>query len=248
MQLKVDTLGGLTCRQLIPQEKTADPELAFIICHGFGASGEDLIGVGAELIRHNPEFARKVRFAFPEAPLSLDQFGMPGGRAWWPLDVNRLMQSIEQGEFRDLSHDTPPGLVEARGMLHELVEQVAAQNNLPLSKVVLGGFSQGAMITTDLALHLEEPPAALCVWSGTLLCRDKWEVLVKKRGPLKVVQSHGTQDPILPFEAALWLRDMLQESGFDVTFLEFTGDHTIPNMVIERTADLINGLLAPKTA
>ena len=54
------------------------------------------------------------------------------------------------------------------------VSAVAAATNLPYRRIVLGGFSQGSWVTTDVALRLEEPPAGLCILSGTLIVRDEW--------------------------------------------------------------------------
>jgi phospholipase/carboxylesterase len=99
------------------------------------------------------------------------------------------------------------------------------------------------MLATDVALRLDEAPGALCVWSGTLLCEEQWRELAAKRGPLKVLQSHGTVDPILPFEAATWLRDLFTESGFDVDFIEFPNVHTIPAEGVTHLAELLVSLL-----
>ena len=101
------------------------------------------------------------------------------------------------------------------------------------------------MIAADVALRLPEPPAALCIWSGTLLCEAVWRAQAEARGTLRIFQSHGRTDPILPYAAAEWLRDLLTESGLEVEFLEFPGVHTIPAEAVERTAailqEIVNG-------
>ncbi len=84
------TLGGLSCRVLQQASPGASLELAVVLCHGFGAPGDDLVSLAPEILRARPELAQKVRFVFPEAPLSLAGQGYGGGRAWWPLDVQRL--------------------------------------------------------------------------------------------------------------------------------------------------------------
>ena len=117
--------------------------------------------------------------------------------------------------------DTTTGLPAARAKLMSLLEVLQGEQGIPLSRIVLGGFSQGSMLTTDVALRLPEPPAALCVWSGTLLCEDEWRQQAQEaqsRGSLRVLQSHGYDDPILPFEAAKWLRDLLESSGSAIDF------------------------------
>ena len=150
---------------------------------------------------------------------------------------------MEHGEFRDQRESTPDGLDEARELLTELVEAVGNEWQLGPDGVVLGGFSQGSMIATDVALRLPEPPAALCIWSGTLLCEADWRAQAESRGALRIFQSHGRTDPILPYAAAEWLRDLLTESGLEVEFLEFPGVHTIPVEAVERTATILQELV-----
>ena len=186
-----------------------------------------------------PHLAERVQFVFPAAPLSLDDQGLYGGRAWWPLDVARLAAAIERGELRDQRRHFPAELPEARDGVMELLKILQDETQLPLSRFVLGGFSQGSMIATEVALRLPQSPAALVIWSGTLLCEDVWRELAATHRGLPVLQSHGTADPILPFEAAVWLRDLLQEAGAEVEFIEFYGPHTIPLEAIERTIALL---------
>lgn len=237
-----EQLGGLACRT-VQQVDGVKPELVVILCHGFGAPGTDLVGLGAELMQCQPRLMESTQFIFPEAPLSLEKFGFYGGRAWWPLDVAKLNAAIERGEFRDQRKYNPPELVEARRLLTALVDEVRGRTGLPASRIVLGGFSQGSILATDVSLRIDEAPGALCVWSGTLLCEEQWRELAAKRGPLKVLQSHGTVDPILPFEAATWLRDLFTESGFDVDFIEFPNAHTIPREGVTNFAELLVSLL-----
>ena len=148
----------------------------------------------------------------------------------------KLNAAVESGDFRDQRNDHPEGLVEARKKLTALVDEICEQTDLELSQIVLGGFSQGSMLATDVALRLPDPPGLLCVLSGTLLCEDDWRELAAERGELPVFQSHGNQDPLLPFQAAEWLRDLFAESGMDVEFLPFTGPHTIPAAAVGRIA------------
>jgi phospholipase/carboxylesterase len=109
--------------------------------------------------------------------------------------------------------------------------------------VVLGGFSQGAMVTTDLALRQDEAPAALVILSGTLLTEAEWRTRAPRRKGLSVLQSHGRQDPILPFDDAVALRELLQEAGLSVDFLPFDGPHSIPEEALDRLGALLLSLL-----
>ncbi|MAG95011.1 MAG: phospholipase [Planctomycetaceae bacterium] len=244
MNLRRTQIGSLNCCIVDALPEGVDPSLVVILCHGFGASGEDLVPCGAELLNWKPALAQSVRFIMPAAPLALDDQGMPGSRAWWHIDMVKLTSMIEHGDFRDQRASTPEGLPESRAMLSEVVEQVCGQTGLPASRIVLGGFSQGAMLTTDLALHLDESPAALCIWSGTLLYEDVWRQCASQRAGLRIVQSHGRQDPLLDFHAAVCLRDLLIEGGAEVDFIEFDGIHTIPTHALERFGELLVELVS----
>jgi phospholipase/carboxylesterase len=230
-------LGGLECRVVENASAGRPPELAVVLCHGFGAPGTDLVGLAPELFHLAPELP--ARFIFPAAPLAPGDMAMFGGRAWWDLDVNRLVMGMERGEFHLLREEIPPGLATAGEHLSRLVEETLGDLNLPVSRLVLGGFSQGAMVATDVALRLPKAPGGLCIFSGTLLAESQWRPLALKRGEITVLQSHGYQDQVLPFVAAEWLRDLLREAGMGVTFLPFHGGHEIPVQALERCAEML---------
>lgn len=234
-------LGSLTCRivdEANPARGPEQPKLACVLCHGYGAPGTDLVGIAGELFAAHPGLRGRVRFFFPEAPLALD-FMPFGGRAWWHIDVDRFQRAAMTGDIEPLLRETPEGLPAARKALLAAIEEICRTTKLPPGQIVIGGFSQGAMVSTDVALRMEEAPAGLAVLSGTLLCRDDWERLAARRRGMPVLQSHGTQDPILPYAAALELRGTLERAGLDVEFVSFRGGHGIDGDVLDRLAALL---------
>ena len=233
MNLSTETIGGVTCHIADGVADGTGPKLVVVLCHGFGAPGTDLVPLGQMLLRQ-PRLSGSVQFLFPEAPLRLEEMGMPEGRAWWPIDMRRLQMAAALGTFRDLSKDCPAELPAAREKLLGLIRNWSARTSVPLTRFVLGGFSQGAMLATDVTLQLDENPAGLVVLSGTMLNEDVWRERASHHKTLRVLQSHGTHDPILPFPAAGWLRDMLTHAGVDVEFLSFAGGHEIPHAVLDR--------------
>lgn len=240
-------LGPLEARVIQP-EASLPPELAVVLCHGFGASGTDLVPLAGELLSRAPALGSKVRFVFPAAPLALTGFGAGEARAWWAIDFEALMAQRAGGASgrAALRERVPDGLVQARRQLAACVEAVAQTSGLPPNRIVLGGFSQGAMVTTDLALRQDEAPAALVILSGTLLAESEWRSRAGRRKGLAVLQSHGRQDPLLPFADAVALRELLQEAGLKVDFLPFDGPHTIPEEALTRLGALLVSLLDKK--
>jgi phospholipase/carboxylesterase len=242
MKLTTTELGGLTTRVIDALE--GEPTLAVIVCHGFGAPGTDLVPLGQMMLQASQKLAGAARFYFPEAPLDLSSMGMWGSRAWWMIDIEALNRAISEGGFRERArNDRPEGMLEARAAVMKIVDEVKGLTGLPTSGVALGGFSQGSMITVDVAMQLEDNPAALFAWSGTLLNEEEWRERGRLHQGLRVFQSHGRQDPLLPFEWAEHLRDMLTEVGAEVEFLPFDGGHTVAEESIVRTIALLEGAL-----
>jgi len=228
----ITQLGELQCQVVDALPQGVRPELVVILCHGFGAPAADLVPLGAELLTLRPELAGRVRFVFPGAPLQLEE--MPGARAWW-----RLPPEVFQYGERDwerYADAVVEGLIPARRALMGVVQAVSNGMGLPLGRIVLGGFSQGAMLATDVALRLEEPPAGLVALSGILITKSDWSARAPRRSGLPVFQSHGRHDDLLPFGRAEALRTLLQEAGMQVDFVPFDGPHTIFPEVLEGLA------------
>ncbi|WP_437230994.1 alpha/beta hydrolase [Planctomicrobium sp. SH661] len=238
--LEVRRIAELDCH-LITSEST--PLLNVILCHGFGAPGDDLVPIGAQLLQEFPDLLDKVQFIFPSGPISLDPLGIPGGRAWWPLDMDRLTRTVQERDFHAFRKHVPPELPAARDKLLALVNEVCEETGLETNRVVLGGFSQGAMISTDVALRLPTPPAGLIVWSGSLLSEEDWNARNHQLKDVPVIQSHGREDPILPYEAAIWLRDLFLTGAAKLDFFGFRGPHTIPREAVNATGQLLERLL-----
>jgi phospholipase/carboxylesterase len=208
-----------------------------ILCHGFGAPGDDLVPLFRQL-----DVPHEVRFAFPSAPLDLAATLGPayrGGRAWWMIDPKSL-EDAQRGVRRDRSHVVPEGLVEARTMVTELLAELGSLLHAAPEKTVLGGFSQGAMVSLDVALRLPHRLAGLCLMSGSIVAADEWQPLFGTLSGVPIVQSHGRSDPLLPFDIAEKLRDLLRSAGADVRWVELSGGHTITGNVLDALGKLVN--------
>ena len=239
----VSSIAGELEVQVVQAEAAARPPLLVVFNHGYGASGEDLVPFVPELLEREPRLA-PVRFAFPAGPLSLGMAAWGDARAWWPLDWMKLSTLSRSPEGRqELRNEVPEGLGSARRKLQGCIEALLAGTGLPPERVVLGGFSQGAMLATDLALSWEQRPAALVALSSVLLAAEKWRALAPRRAGLPVIQSHGRQDPILPYSEGEALRDFRTAAGLAVEFIPFDGPHTVHPDALDRVARLLGSLL-----
>lgn len=204
-----------------------------VLLHGFGAPGDDLVPLAN--VMGAPE---GTRFVFPVAPLDLGPM-YAGGRAWWPIDFEDRMRRRMRNDHGE--SDVPPGLKAARAQVTTLLEEVARTLTPP--RLVLGGFSQGAMLSLDVALHSPLALAGLILMSTTQLAADEWAARYASRRGLPVFMSHGTQDELLPFFVTESLRDRLQASGIDVTWVDFAGGHAIPPPVLQGVRSFLGNVL-----
>lgn len=222
-------IHGLTTRIVGP----ADAKTTAVLLHGFGAPGDDLVALAGYI-------DAPARFVFPEAPLELG--GLYGGsRAWWMLDLARLEEDLRRGVPRDRRAEIPEGLAEVRAKVLGFLAELQSRFDIPDEQLVLGGFSQGAMLSLDVALHRDTPPAGLVLMSGTLIAESAWSPRLPSLREVPVVQSHGEHDPLLPFAIAELLRDRLVEAGAVVDWQPFVGGHEIPPPVLDAAAKLLRG-------
>lgn len=210
---------------------------AVILLHGFGAPGDDLVPL-AEVL----SVPKGTRFLFPEGPLSMS-FGYGDARAWWLIDMARLEADRAAGRVRDLSGEVPRGLQPAREALESFLNQLPGVLAVDFKKTVIGGFSQGAMLTCDAVMRTAIPFAGLVQLSGMLLAQQDWRPAVSKRAGLPVFQSHGTLDAVLSYVMAERLRDELGKAGLFVEWHNFRGGHEIPEIVLRRLSVFLTNAL-----
>jgi phospholipase/carboxylesterase len=192
--------------------------LVVVLLHGFMGLPEDLA-----------PFARSIglaaRFVFPAGLVDLGERGLRG-RAWWPIDVDARSAVARP---RDLSAFVPGGLDEARAHLDALLEEVCASGSV--DRLIVGGFSQGAMLACDLALRSSRRIDGLVMFSGARIAETLWRPRYSERRGLRAFISHGRGDDDLSFSVAESFQRELAEAGWAVTWVPFDGGHGIPMIV-----------------
>ena len=224
------TLGGYSCIVKGPDDVLSGAvaaDLAVVVLHGFGASNSDFADV-PNLI--DPHLAgKRVLYVFPQAPLTAI------GAAWWQIDVMGFLTIATAGEaaIAKMIREEPKGLKQARASLAELIQQVCAMagggSPLPTSRLVLGGFSQGAMTALDAALQQpagQGVAGVLCL-SGAPIVVEQWTAGLATHKGLRVLLTHGRQDSTLPFACSGWTHELLKTHGAAVTYVPFQGGHEL---------------------
>ena len=197
-----------------------------MLLHGFGADARDLAPL-ADVLDPDEQWT----FVFPEAPLEVPIGPGWTGRGWFPIALRDLEVGVDFTQIR------PPGLDRSRQMVSEAIFALNPEF------LVLGGFSQGAMVATDLAMHEPETVNALLLYSGVLLDQPGWTVKAPGLKGKPYLQSHGTSDGVLPFAAGQRLHDLLQSVGAKGRWIAFPGAHEIPAPVLNKSQEFLYSLV-----
>src|ERR1051325_288007 len=136
----------------------------------------------------------------------------------------------------------PAALDAARAHVLRLIDQLTARFGIADDRLVLGGFSQGAMLSLDVALHRAAPPAGLVLMSGTLIAESVWRPRLPSLRGVPVMMSHGRHDALLPYHIAEILRDRLRPAGAPADWRPSLGGHEIPRVAIDSAGKLLRGL------
>ena len=209
---------------------------AVVLLHGFGAPGTDLVSIGDVL-----DVPPGTGLFFPEGPLDLASYGAgySGSRAWWPIDMVRLQVAMMTGQVKNAAAGLAEGLEQARRQLLQLLDELQSQFAIQSKRIVLGGFSQGAVACLDAVLNDSRAFAGLLLMSGTMVSPETVASLGPRRPKMRVLQSHGQSDPMLPYSVAEALRDQLIASGWDLTWVPFPGGHGIPIEVLRAVSSVL---------
>ncbi len=169
-----------------------------VFLHGYGANGQDLLGLADPLAEHMPDTA----FVAPDAPEQ--SLGNPMGYQWFPIPW--LDGSDEQAAAQAMSL--------AVDDLNGFLDQVLLDEGLPAGRMILFGFSQGTMMALHVAPRRADAVAGIVAFSGRLL---EPEMLVDEaicKPPVLLV--HGDADDMVPPASLPEAAQALQGAGFDV--------------------------------
>jgi len=212
--------------QSLYRPAAGEPEGALVLFHGRGADERDLFPL---LDMLDPE--RRLLGATARGPLSLP----PGGAHWY---VVRRVGYPDPETF----HSTFPQVAD---WLDELLEQ----HGIAHGRTVLGGFSQGSVMSYALGLGAGRPrPAGIVALSGFLPEVEGFELDLGKAAGLPVAIGHGTHDPVISVEFGRDARDRLMEAGADVTYRESPMAHTIDPAFMRELPGWVRGALASAPA
>jgi phospholipase/carboxylesterase len=219
--------GGLEVATVGSMKEDERGGVAVVLLHGWGARGDDLVGLARALVRP------RTRFFVPAAPLPEGT-----GRAWWHLDpADRPSHAWDdQGDANYKPHRQ---VAAVRASVQTVLTTI--RSRYAPDVLVLGGFSQGAMVSYDVALAADPPVDRVVAMSGVMLADSLPGLRAPHPSRPSIFVSHGRKDAMLPFEAALKAKEMLERHGYSVEWHPFDGVHEIPASVVQALGTFLFG-------
>jgi predicted esterase len=201
-------------RVLEAGEPLAQARAAMILVHGRGASAEDVMTIGAELL--HPGFA----YLAPQA----------AGNVWFP---NPFTAPIETNE---------PYLSSALEVLETLLAKVEA--SIPAQRVILLGFSQGACLTLEFAARHARRYGGVVGFSGGLIGPDGTpRDYTGSFDGTPVFLGCSDIDTYIRKDRVLEAADVLKRMGANVTVRLYPGmGHTVNQDEIEAAREIVESI------
>lgn len=168
-----------------------------VFLHGYGANGNDLIGLAQQWQGLLPDAA----FASPNAPEPCPE--APAGRQWFRLTMRDPTERWN-------------GVNRAAPILNAFLDSELDRCSLDDTKLALVGFSQGAMLALHAGLRRERAPAAIIGYSGELVGPEYLDQVGKLRPASKsppILLVHGGQDEVISPEALFLSAEALADAG-----------------------------------
>lgn len=191
-----------------------EPAGALVLFHGRGTSEHDLYPLLDAL---DPE--RRLVGATPRGPLVLP----PGGAHWYVV--------------REIGYPDPETFMSSYDLASAWLDELAKETGIPAERTVLGGFSQGAVMSWALGLGRGRPrPAGIIALSGFIPTVEGFELDLSPPLP-PIAIGHGSHDPVISVEWSRKARAELEDAGADVVYRESPMAHSVdPRFISELAA------------
>ena len=203
------------------REPAAEAAGALILNHGRGADENDLFGLLDEL---DPD--RRLVGVTTGAPLTNVP---PGGRHWY------LVPRV--------GYPDPQTFADSYRLLTGFVDGFLADRGIGWDKVVIGGFSMGAVMSYTVGLGEGRPaPAGLLAFSGFVPTVEGWQPELEGRSDTRIAIHHGANDPIISVEFARRARELLRSAGLEPQYLETDAGHWLPAEALEPARQIVSAV------
>lgn len=195
-----------------PLKKSAKPPL-LILLHGLGSNEQDLFAFSARLPAPFMVIAAR-------APITLNS----GSYAWFHINYTSGKPSIP----------APAEIEKSRKLIVQFIDELKSKYTFDETQVYLCGFSQGGIMSYQVALTRPDVVKGIAVMSGRLLPDLKEQVAAKEKlSKLSVFISHGTEDAVIPVAQAREASEYIKKMKIDHQYKEYKAGHTINDQMFK---------------
>ena len=161
-------------------------------------------------------------------------------------DLSRCRPAARTGtSFARSGFPDPSTFLPTFERLSAWVDAALAEAGVPPERLVLAGFSQGAVMAHSLGLAAGRPtPAGIVAFSGFIPRVDGFDIELGSRAGLPVAVSHGSLDPVISVQFGRDARARLQTAGLDVRYVEEPIGHTIGPAALAQACALVADAVA----
>ena len=186
----------------------AKPKNAVILCHGYGGDGKDISILAGYWRSYLPDTI----FICPDAPEKCD--ASPSGFQWFDL----MDQTPEQILSKSLV---------AEIKLNKLIDEVKEKNSLSADQIVIGGFSQGCMISLQTGIKRKDKINSIIGYSGKIIDTEHLGKNIASRP--NIILMHGDMDQVVTIDGLLEAKDFFSKNNYEIETKIFKNcEHRIP--------------------
>ena len=184
------------------------PKNAVILCHGYGGDGKDI----SILAGYWRSYLPNTIFICPDAPEKCD--ASPSGFQWFDL----MDQTPEQILSKSLV---------AEIKLNKLIDEVKENNSLSANQIVIGGFSQGCMISLQTGIKRKDKINSIIGYSGKIIDTEHLGKNIASRP--NIILMHGDMDQVVTIDGLLEAKDFFSKNNYQIETKIFKNcEHRIP--------------------
>ena len=193
---------------IIPPENNEQIKNAVILLHGYGGDGKDI----SVLTLTWKRFLKNTVFLCPNGHEICEI--NPQGYQWFDLSKNNEEYILQKSLI-------------AETIIKKFIEEVKIKYNLSNNNVVLGGFSQGCMLSINVGVTSEDEFNCIVGFSGKIINKENLQSRIKNKS--KILLIHGDQDEIVSSSFLLESKDFFERNKFEIkTNLIKNCGHHIP--------------------
>ena len=184
------------------------PKNAVILCHGYGGDGKDISILAGYWRTYLPDTI----FICPDAP-------------------EKCSASTSGFQWFDLTDETPEQILSkslvAEIKLNKLIDEVKEKNSLSADQIVIGGFSQGCMISLQTGIKRKDKINSIIGYSGKIIDTEHLGKNIFSRP--NIILMHGDIDQVVPIDGLLEAKNFFSKNNYEIETQIFKNcEHRIP--------------------